>query len=318
MVAGGRAWALAPTGRAAPVCLFATDDPGPFAWGPQGDRVALGGLAVRGVAADAPSLPTLHAETTALGWGHPLGLAMVFGSADDRVPRKRFVDDGRVESLEDLPHGRYLQVVYHPSGLALAFVVERGGEQSIWLSSNEGLDPTRLVFSHGGTTFPSIAFTPDGSHLMWIAHHAGGYAQVHSMDLAERDGFSDGWQTAQDETAANLVLPPSGTLMALDQGSRCADRTAMVVLSPTVARPAVPNEARPTSVVGWLDRDTLLVAAGGCGRPLDLYTVDPLSQTGPSLEVTGATAAASRAPAPPAPSEVPHPQDEEPPPGGVG
>jgi hypothetical protein len=317
-VAQGRAWALPPAGQGAPVCLFATADPGPFAWGPQGDRVALGGLAVRGVAADAPSLPTVDAESAVLGWGRPLGLAMVFASGADRIPRKRFVDDGRVERLNALPHGHYLQVTYHPSGLALAFVIERNGEQSIWLSSNEGLDPTRLVFSHGGTTFPSIAFTPDGSRLTWIAHHVAGYAQVHSMDLAKRDGFSDDWQTEQDGTAANLVLPPGGTLMALDEGAGCADRTAMVVFSPTVARPAVPDETRPTTAIGWLDRDTLLVAAGRCGGPLDLYTVDALSQGGPTLVVTGAIAAASRAPEPPAPSEVPHPQDEEPPPGGVG
>ena len=316
-VAQGRAWALPPT-TGTPNCLFTTADPGPFTWGPQGDRVAIGGLAVRGVVADAPSLPTVHADSDALGWGHPLGLAMVFASSTDRVPRKRFVDDGRVERLDGLPHGQYLQVIYHPSGLALAFVLERGGEQSIWLSSNEGLDPSRLVFSHGGTTFPSIAFTPDGSHLMWIAHHAAGYARVHSMDLAKRDGFSDGWQTEQGGTADNLVLPPSGNLMALDEGTGCDDRVATVVLSPAVARPAVPDEPRPTTAVGWLDRDTLLVAAGGCGAPLDLYTVDPLNQGAPALVVTGATAAASRAPAPPAPSEVPHPQDEEPPQGGVG
>ncbi len=317
-VAQGRAWALPPAGKTAPRCLFATQDPGPFAWGPQGDRVALGGLEVHGVAVGAPSLPTVHAAGASLGWGHPLGLAMVFASPTDRVPRKRFMDDGRIERLSGLPHGRYLQMSYHPSGLALAFVIERGNEQSIWLSSNEGLDPTRLVFSHGGTTFPSIAFTPDGSHLMWIAHHAAGYAQVHSMDLATRDGFSDGWQTQLGTTATNLVLPPSGNLMALDEGTGCGDRTAMVVFSPTVARPAVPEEARPTTAVGWLDRDTLLVSAGGCGRPVDLYAVDALSQEAPALVVAGATAAASRAPAPPAPSEVPHPQDEEPPQGGVG
>jgi len=317
-VADGKAWALRPDGERPPRCLFSTPDPGPFAWGPLGDRVALGGLEVRGVSSLAPSLPSVDVESSALGWGHPIGLAMVFASRSDHMPSKRFVDDGRVEHLKDLPHGRYLQIVYHPSGLALAFVLERNGEQSIWLSTNEGLDPTRLVFSHGGTTFPSIAFTPDGSHLMWIAHHVAGYAQVHSMDLATRDGFSDGWESEQGGTAGNLVLPPGGNLMALDEGTGCADRAAMVVLSPAVARPAIPAETRPTTALGWLDRDTLLVAAGGCGEPVDLYTVSPLDQAAPALVVTGATTAASRAPAPPAPSEVPHPQDEEPPPGGVG
>ena len=47
-VADGRAWALDPdTGDLA--CLFDVEDAGPFAWGPQGDRVLLGGFEVRGV-----------------------------------------------------------------------------------------------------------------------------------------------------------------------------------------------------------------------------------------------------------------------------
>ena len=37
----------------------------PFAWGPQGDRIALGGLEVRGVAKGAPDLPSVGAEVGA-------------------------------------------------------------------------------------------------------------------------------------------------------------------------------------------------------------------------------------------------------------
>src|SRR5437016_5095423 len=46
-VAQGRAWAAAPDG-AGLSCLFDAPDPGPFLWGPRADRVALGGLAVKG------------------------------------------------------------------------------------------------------------------------------------------------------------------------------------------------------------------------------------------------------------------------------
>jgi hypothetical protein len=40
-VAEGRAWVLDPSSGAL-TCLFEVTDPGPFAWGPLGDRVLLG------------------------------------------------------------------------------------------------------------------------------------------------------------------------------------------------------------------------------------------------------------------------------------
>src|SRR5881396_3121492 len=140
-VSAGRAWALDPSTNALS-CLFAVDDPGPFAWGPQGDRVLLAGFRVRGVAADAPNLPPIGAQPATFGWGHPNGLAVVFADGPG-VPEKRFMDDGSVEQLSALPSGTYLQIAYHPSGLALAFVVERNGKQAIWFSTNEGDDPER-------------------------------------------------------------------------------------------------------------------------------------------------------------------------------
>src|SRR3989449_10349090 len=42
-VAQGRAWAVRPDGTGL-TCLFKVSDPGPFLWGPQADRVLLGGL----------------------------------------------------------------------------------------------------------------------------------------------------------------------------------------------------------------------------------------------------------------------------------
>ncbi len=213
-VALGRAWALDPESERL-TCMFDVGNPGPFAWGPQGDRVLLADLEVRGVTSEAPTLPGIDTRPAAFDWGHPIGLAVVYAARDERTPGKRFIDDGHVEALTALPGGRYLEVAYHPSGLALAFVVDRRGEQSIWLSTNEGTDPVRLVFSEGGTRFTSIAFTPDGRRLVWTAQHAGGYPQIHTMDLAERTGFADGWRGEDGQEASNLHLAPSGRLMAI-------------------------------------------------------------------------------------------------------
>jgi hypothetical protein len=317
-VASGRAWTLDPeTERLS--CLFRVSDPGPFAWGPQGDRVLLGGLQVRGTTAEAPTLPSVDSRPVAFDWGHPIGLAVVYAARGAGGPQKRFMDDGHVEQLPSLPDGRYLDVAYHPSGFALAFVVDRQGEQSIWLSTNEGTDPVRLVFSKGGTRFTSIAFTPDGERLVWTAQHAGGYPQIHAMDLADRTGFTDGWRGETGQDASNLHLAPSGRLMAIDGGSDCADRSAMIVLSPTVARPALPEISEPNTVVGWLDRSTVLVAVGGCDEPLDLIAVDAVGDQTPL--VVGAEVAATRTVTTSAPDSVPAPPgqaEEEPPPGGVG
>ena len=316
-VADGRAWALDPEGVRL-TCLFKVQDPGPYAWGPQGDRVLLGGLEVRGLSPGAPTFPAVGSSPLAFDWGHPIGLAVVYADRGDRTPQKRFMDDGRVERLPSLPDGRYFDVVYHPSGLALAFVIDRRGEQAIWLSTNEGVDPVRLVFSKGGTRFTSIAFTPDGERLVWTAQHAGGYPQIHTMDLADRTGFADGWRGEDGEQATNLLLAPSGRAVAIDRGSGCDDRAATIVLG-SVARPALPDASVPSTAVGWLDRTTLLVAAGACDEPLDLIAVDVAGNETPL--VLGADVAATRTITTSAPDSVPAPPveaEEEPPPGGVG
>jgi hypothetical protein len=316
--AAGDAWAIDPSGKRLS-CLFEIGSAGPFAWGPQGDRVLLADLEIRGIAGDDPNLQATGQRALAFDWGHPQGLAVVFATPGVRTPEKRFMDDGRVERLNELPGGRYLDIAYHPSGLALAFVVDRGGRQRIWLSTNEGLDPVPLVYSKGGTRFTSIAFTPDGQRLVWTAQHAGGYPQIHAMDLADRTGFTDGWRGEIGQAASNLQLPPSGTSQAFDVGTGCDDRVATIALSPRVARPALPDADGPTTALGWLDADTLLVGEGGCDEAIDVVAVDVAGGVTPV--VLGVDAAAPRTITTDAPTSVPAPPadaEEEPPPEGVG
>ena len=314
-VAGGRAWSLDPsTGQLA--CLFTLDDPGPFSWGPQGDRVLLAGLEVLGVDQDAPTLPPIDAEAIAFDWGHPIGLAIVF-AGDQGRPEKRFVDDGSVERLRSLPAGAYGQVAYHPSGLALGFALTDAEGDSIWISTNEGEDPERLVFSKGSTAFTSIAFSPDGQRLWWTAEHAPGYPVVHWMDLADRSGFTDTWRGPEGSVADDLRLAPDGGLLSVNTGADCDERRALVVAGKT-ATPAMPDEERPTEAIGWLDRSTVLVAAGGCGDPVDLYAANVFDDDAGAL-VFGVELGATRTMVRDAPTEVPVPPDEtEAPPGGVG
>jgi len=314
-VAEERAWALDPaTGDVA--CLFPIVDAGLFAWGPQGDRVLLKGLEVRGVDRNAPTLPPIDADAVAFDWGHPIGLAVVFAE-DAGKPEKRFVDDGSVERLRGLPPGEYGQIAYHPSGLALGFALADEEGESIWLSTNEGEDPERLVFSKGSTSFTSIAFSPDGERLWWVAEHAPGYPVVHWMDLADRSGFTDTWRGSEGMVADDLRLAPAGRLLSVNLGATCEEREAMVIAGPA-ASPALPDEDRPTEAIGWLDRSTVLVAAGGCGDPVDLYAANVFDEDAAAL-VFGVELGATRTMVRDAPTEVPVPPNEtEAPPGGVG
>src|SRR5215213_1618901 len=220
-VADGRAWALDPS-SARLSCLFEVADPGAFAFGPQGDRVLLADMQVEGVSALAPTWPAKGSTPSVFDWGHPIGLAIVYATTADQ-PLKRFMDNGRVERLRGLPKGTYQAVAYHPSGLALGFIVDEGERQGIWISTNEGTDPQRLVFSRPDTVFSSLAFSPDGQKLWWIAQHAGAISEIHWMDLADRSGFSQVLSRGLAPTAHGLVLAPTGTLMAATQGEGCAD-----------------------------------------------------------------------------------------------
>jgi hypothetical protein len=315
-VALDRAWALDPESGDLS-CLFPVEDAGPFAWGPQGDRVLLGGFEIRGVGGDAPDLPAIATSVSAFDWGHPLGLAVAFsdGKGD---PRKRFMDDGRLIGLPSLPPGEYLEVAYHPSGLALAFVVETPDGQEIWLSTNEGEDPQRLIFSERGTRFTSLAFSPNGRSLWWTALHPGERPALHAMELETRTGFGTTWRGNEGTIPDGLRLAPAGPLQAMTEGRNCAERKALV-LSGGKTRIAVPDESRPTEALGWLDRTTLLVAVGGCGDTVDLYAVDGLGEDVPAALVLEVEIAAPRTQVKNPPDEVPAPApEEEPPSEGVG
>src|SRR3954466_15312108 len=226
-VADGRAWVLDPASSHL-ACLFPLRQPGAFTFGPQGDRVLLGGLAVARADANAPTWPSIGPTPTVFDWGRPLGLAVVYASPSG-APEKRFMDDGSVEKLTSLPKGTYESIAYHPRGLALGFIVDEGRRQGIWLSSNEGKDAVRLVFSRPDTTFSSVEFSPDGTQIWWIAQHADALSEIHWMDLADRSTFQTVLSRGLSSTAHGLQLAPSGPLMSATQGASCDEEQVMVV-----------------------------------------------------------------------------------------
>jgi hypothetical protein len=304
-VAQGRAWALNPSGSHLTLtCLFDVDDPGPFAWGPLGDRVLLGDLEVKGLRG-APTSPAQDLVPGPSSWGRPTGKSIVFVPPDGASLEKVHLDGTAMEDVTPLDDTQYLSVAYHPSGLAFAFAVQRGERQSVWMSSNVGEDARRLVFSSQGTKFGSVAFGQDGVALYYGAQLADGRPELHVLDLLDPTEAPTLWEGSAGQVVENIWPGPQPGDAAFTVGSSCADDTAMVVnRTESEARPAVPDESRPTRVLGWLNGAAMLVAAGGCGEPSDLSAVDAYSGEVVPL-VFGVNAAGVRTPAPTPPPPLP-------------
>jgi len=301
-VASGYAWALSPSGIHL-TCLFAVADAGPFEWGPLGDRALLGGLEVKGVAGG-PSLSASDQTSATITWSRPTGKSIVYAPTAGTSLAKMHLDGTKTQDVTPLPSSTYLSVTYHPSGEAFAFAVEQSGDESIWLSSNTGKTPGRLVFSNEGTTFGAIGFDVDGKHLLYAAQHADNHAELHRIDVTDPTQAPVVWSGPVGRTI--LEVKPgleSGTFAWTTGTTSCADSLAMAQ-SPAGTGRALPDEARPTRAVGWLGATQLLVAAGECRGPLDLSAVD--ISTGSIVPlVSGVSTAAVRTPVPIPPARLP-------------
>mgnify|MGYP003402791525 CR=1 FL=1 len=108
-------------------------------------------------------------------------------------------------------------------------MVETDEGQEIWLSTNEGEDPQRLIFSKRGTTFTSLVFSPNGERLWWTAEHAEGYPELHFMNLDTRTGFGTAWRGTEGTVAGGLKLAPAGPLAAVTEGADCEEHEALVL-----------------------------------------------------------------------------------------
>jgi hypothetical protein len=304
-VANGAAWAVGPRGGSL-ACLFPVRRPGPFAWGPRGDRMLIARLEVKSFGG-APSRPATRASPAATSWGRPIGKSIVFVGRGGRALLKAHPAGGGFTDVTPLRGVRYEQVVYHPSGLAFAFIVRRGTRQSLWISSNRGKEPRQLVHGRLHTSFDAIAFSVDGRVLYFAAQHGDAGVDLHRVDTGGADEAPVEWRGGPGEHVSSIVAAPGpGAPLAFTVGRSCGTRRAVVV---TGANPkgfdALPD-VQSSQAVGWIDPERLLVAAGGCGRRLDLYTVSINSRRA-RLVVSGVTAAAVRRaeafPPPPLPTK---------------
>jgi hypothetical protein len=261
--------------------MFEVTDPGSFAWGPRADRVALGGLAVRGVGT-AASRPASALSPEFLSWGRPTGRAVAF--SEGQKLEKAVVGSDDIEDITPLNGVSYREVAYHPSGLAIAFVLNGAEGSAIWISSNTGDTPKRLVWSKTGTTFGGLAFDQGGDQLFYTAHPSKGDNFVARLTLSLGRAEQGLWRG--NRPALRLLLAPSSFASplspdpppgaAIDVGSGCSDREALFsALDRHAGTPLLPDANVPTTALGWLDGRRVLVAAGGCDGPFDLWIVYP-------------------------------------------
>jgi hypothetical protein len=304
-VVGGRAWAVDVAGSRL-TCLFEVADAGPFAWGPLGDRVLVSGLEVVGVAGG-PSLAPSGESPAAFSWAHPTGKTIVFASGDGSALQKVHLDGAATEDVSPLANATYLSVTYHPSGVAFAVAVERGGSESIWISSNQGADPHRLVFSIEGTTFGAMGFAASGRYLYYAAEHADGHPELHLLDLGNTSDAPVLWEGEVGQQIFDVWPASNSDFLAWTAGSSCTDQVAMMQ-GPGDAdtRPILPDAAGPTRALGWLDDERVLVATGPCEGPFDLAAINAYEGSITAI-VSGVDLATTRAaavtPPPPPPPE---------------
>jgi hypothetical protein len=293
-VADGNAWALSPSG-AHLTCLFPVAAPGPFEWGPLGDRVLLGGLEVKGVAGG-PSLAGNGQAFGAITWSRPTGKTIVYAPTKGVVLQKVNVDGSATQDVTPLEGATYLSVTYHPSGEAYAFAIEREGAQSIAMSTNRGKTPVQLVFSTEGTKFRAMGFEVDGKHLLYAAQHADNHAELHRISVTDTTKAPVMWEGPVGRMILDVRPGLQAGTFAWTTGKSCADSTAMAQSPAGIVR-ALPDVAGPTRAVGWLSATQLLVATGGCRGPLDLSAVDVVAGSIAPL-VSGVSVAAVRTPVP--------------------
>jgi hypothetical protein len=291
-VAGGRAWAASADGRRL-WCLFEVRRPGPFLWGPRGDRVVLDGLEVRGVGARVWR-PGQGIQPLSLTWLGPAGNALAFVAPGGLNLELASLGSIEQRELTPLRGASYQAVAAHPSGGALAFAVQRDGTAEVWVASSTATGKVKVA--GGQARFGPLAFSAGGKALYYGSKGADGTRRVDVYSLTAAEPLAPAWTGRRDVLAIVPRRDKAGTQLAIDTGSGCDDRRAdLSGLDGSQGRPLLPAAQRPTSAVGWLDNRRVLVAEGGCQGPFDLWVVD-VGGREPAVIARGVTRGAVRRP----------------------
>jgi hypothetical protein len=229
---------------------------------------------VRGVGAPVWR-PPRGIETVSLTWLGANGNALAFVTPGRLNLASASLGSIELRELTPFRGGStYEAVAGHPSGQALAFVIQRSGAAEVWMASNAGSGRARLVRPTRARLGP-LAFSAGGKALYYGNRQSDGTRRLEVYSLAERRRLEPAWTGERDILAIVGRRDPAATQLALDTGSGCDDRRAdLSGLDGGPGRPLLPSAAEPTSAVGWLDTRRVLLVEGGCEGPFDLWLVD--------------------------------------------
>jgi hypothetical protein len=285
-------------------CLFPTADAGLFSFGPLGDRVALPGFEVRGVGSSA-SRPKADLHPVYYSWSRPTGTTLVFTDGARHRLARADLGQTTTKDITPLPDVTYGDVAYHPSGLAIGFAVTTPAGAEIWMSTNQGQNPERLVSAPAGTTFGHLVFAHDGTDLYYSVDRKDGSHALARYNLPSGGVAPTLWTGGAP--ADDIVELGGVPGVALTVGAGCAGHRAVFsTLDGSAGQPLSAGVDGPTSIVGRLDQDRFVVATGGCGGPSDLYVVHATAAgPRPLLLARAVDAAALRQPEPTPPPPLP-------------
>ena len=243
--------------------------PGPFLWGPRGDRVVLDGLEVRGSAPrwrPARGIETRVAglagrQRNALAFVMPGGLNLA-SAALGSIDLRELTRSGAAP-----PTWRWPATC--PGGAGLRAPAR--GRLEIWMASNAGSGAVRLVGPAGWARWPSRP----AARPSLRGQAAGRQPPARGLLAGRAQRLAPAWTGERDVLAVVSRRDPAATQIAVDTGSGCDDRRAdLSGLDGGPGRPLLPSASRPTGAVGWLNTRQVLVVEGGCDGPFDLWLVD--------------------------------------------
>jgi hypothetical protein len=279
-VEDGRLLAATPGG--ASHCLLEDVDKGTaaVAWNGAGDRVLLGPTTavVGGV-----TRVTGFGEGDHASWSYPSGTSVLAVTKAGRLEKHELGGDVLDVSFLD----RHQEAVYHPAGRQIASAGHGPAGYGIYLASNAGEGVRPLAIGETATRISSMAFSPDGKGLYFVADHGGEY-HLHGLNMVTRSLAT----VATSPTAIDHVeVSPFGDGAVAWSEGRCGRSRVQVRGLPGRPPPSVgPAGAVP---IGWLaDGAIALVDHSGCDDPGDLVIwrageVEALAERITAVDVRG-------------------------------
>lgn len=293
----GRLYGLGPDG-ASPRCLVEGIESPDLLWGPLGDRLLAGNVAMT-----AEDRLTIEGAES-LGWSGPTGTRVIAVSPDRLW--KTSLDDSLETDITFLSENS--EFAYHPAGEHLLQIGMSGeGQYGLWLASNEGTDPSLLAFDEEATmTEPGWSWL---NEPLFIAKHLAGDWHIHRVELTP-DGGLEGPVVVETQTPIDRLMPSphDPVMLAFRLGASSDDlcSTDATAAVNGVDLPA-PLDELTSSPIGWLSVERLLVMAfpEGCDSPTDLWVFSagfcPGSVYGAEMLFRGVDGAAAREAYPPPP-----------------